>query len=296
MGRCKACRQFRNSVRAAHVPLGKIVRAYHPVAMTRASDWVEDAPPARPAATVVVFRRNADGGPPQLLLLERSGAMAFAGGATVFPGGAVDPADRALAKSLPEAAGLDPDDAAARIAAVREALEESGLVVGVKGTVTGPRAIDARRRLLAGETLGAILADEGWAIDFDSLIPFARWWPRHREIRVYDTRFYLADVGTGALDLAADATETQHLFWATAQEALDLADAGRIKVIFPTRRNLERLALWPDFAAVRDHALATPIQTISPWMEERDGVRWLVIPSDAGYPVDGEPLDGAARG
>ncbi|WP_197411118.1 NUDIX domain-containing protein [Novosphingobium sp. FSW06-99] len=259
-------------------------------------DMAEDVPAARPAATVVVFRRSMDGGPPEILLLERSGAMAFAGGATVFPGGAVDAADRVLAATTPGAELLDPDDAAARVAAVREALEESGLVVGVKGAVTAPRAIAARQRLLAGEGLGTILADEGWAIDFDSLVPFARWWPRHREIRVFDTRFYLADVGTGALDLVVDATENRHLFWASAQEALRLADAGRIKVIFPTRRNLERLALWPDFASARTHALATEIRIISPWQEMREGVPWLVIPADAGYPVDGEPLGNAMRG
>jgi 8-oxo-dGTP pyrophosphatase MutT (NUDIX family) len=197
---------------------------------------------------------------------------------------------------VPGAEALDPDDAAARVAAVRETLEESGLIVGVKGTVSAARAIAARQRLLAGDSLGAILSDEGWTIDCDSLVPFARWWPRHREIRVYDTRFYLADVGTGALDLVVDATENRHLFWATAGEALDLADAGRIKLIFPTRRNLERLALWPDFASARAHALATPIRTISPWTEQREGVPWLVIPSDAGYPVDGEPLVNVARG
>eukprot|EP01037_Dinobryon_pediforme_P003636 gene3636-3685_t len=268
--------------------------------MTNRSDdtmaWSDDEQPARPAATVVVFRRNAAGGAAQILLLERSGTMAFAGGATVFPGGAVDTADRALAAASPGAAALDPDDAAGRVAAVRETLEESGLVVGVKGTVTASRAIAARRRLLEGQDLGAILAEEGWTIDFDSLVPFARWWPRHREVRVYDTRFYLADVGTGALDLAADTTENRHLFWATAQEALDLADAGRIKVIFPTRRNLERLAQWPDFAAARAHALATPIVTVSPWIEQRNGEAWLVIPADAGYPVDGERLERAARG
>jgi len=222
--------------------------------------------------------------------------MAFAGGATVFPGGAVEPADHALAAVTPGAAALDPDDAAARVAASRETLEESGLVVGVKGTVTTARAVAARARLLAGDDFGAVLADEGWVIDFASLVPFARWWPRHREIKVYDTRFYLADVGTGALDLVVDSTENRHLFWASAQGALDLADAGRIKLIFPTRRNLERLALWPDFAAARAHALATPMRTISPWTEQRDGVPWLVIPADAGYPIDGEPLERAARG
>lgn len=255
----------------------------------------DQAPPARPAATLVVFRHDPAGGAPQLLLLERAGTMAFAGGATVFPGGAVDPADRALAEAA-GAHGLDPDDAAARIAAVRETLEETGLVVGVSGTVTAAGAGAARARLLAGEALAAVLADMGWRIDFDALVPFARWWPRHREIRVYDTRFYLADIGTGALEVAADATETRHVFWASAADALALADAGRIKLIFPTRRNLERLALWNSFAAARAHALATPLRTISPWQERRDGVMWLVIPADAGYPVDGEPLERVARG
>ena len=259
-------------------------------------DWTADNPPARPAATVVVFRHNPRGGPAEILLIERSGSMVFAGGATVFPGGAVDPADRALAASLAGAATLDPDDAAARVTAIRETLEETGLVVGVKGTVSADRAAAARARLLGGDDLATAIAAEGWEIAIDDLVPFARWWPRHREIRVYDTRFYLADVGTGAVDLAADATETRHLFWATAQEALDLADAGRIKVIFPTRRNLERLALWPDVAAARAHALATPIITISPWVEQRDGEPWLVIPAEAGYPVDGERLERAARG
>ncbi len=256
----------------------------------------DDAPATRPAATVVVFRRSADGGPPQLLLLERSGAMAFAGGATVFPGGAVDAHDRVLATAMPGAGALDPDDAAARVAAVREALEESGLVVGVHGAVTAASAAAARRRLLEGAAFGTVLADHGWTIAFDRLIPFARWWPRQREVRVFDTRFYLADLGTGALDLVVDATENRHLFWASAQQALELADAGAIRVIFPTRRNLERLALWSDFAAARDHALATPLRTISPRIETRNGVPWLVIPADAGYPVDGEPLAGVARG
>ena len=79
-------------------------------------ELAEDLPAARPAATVVVFRHGADGGPPQILLLERSGTMAFAGGATVFPGGAVDQADRELAAGTPGAQALEPDDAAARVA------------------------------------------------------------------------------------------------------------------------------------------------------------------------------------
>jgi 8-oxo-dGTP pyrophosphatase MutT (NUDIX family) len=258
------------------------------------NDDQAEMPPTQPAATVVVFRHNPAGGAPQILLVERSGAMVFAGGATVFPGGKVDPADHDLAQTL--AQGSDPADIAARIAGIRETLEETGLVVGVKETVTQDAAGLARRALISHGRLDTVLADFGWTLDLDALVPFARWWPKHREVRVYDTRFYLANLGTGAVELAADATENRHLFWASAGEALELADTGRIKVIFPTRRNLERLAQWPDFESARAHALATPIVTISPQVIERDGQPWLMIPENAGYPVHGEPLGGAQRG
>lgn len=114
-------------------------------------------------------------------------------------------------------------------------------------------------------------------------------------MRVFDTRFYLADLGTGAVEVTADTTENRHLFWASAAEALRLADEKAIKIIFPTRRNLERLAQFSHFHAAREHALATPIVTVTPRIELRDGERWLVIPPDAGYPVDGEPLTQADR-
>jgi hypothetical protein len=98
------------------------------------------------------------------------------------------------------------------------------------------------------------------------------------------------------VDVAVDATENTHLFWASAREALRLAEAGEIQVIFPTRRNLERLAQFDDFAACLEHARATPVVTITPSVAVRDGARWLTIPEDAGYPVHGEPIESAMRG
>ena len=47
----------------------------------------DEAPPANPAATLVIFRHNTAGGAPQLLMVQRSAEMRFAGGAAVFPGG-----------------------------------------------------------------------------------------------------------------------------------------------------------------------------------------------------------------
>ena len=255
-----------------------------------------EAPPATPAATLVIFRHAPGGGAPQLLMVQRAKEMRFAGGAAVFPGGRVDDADRALAQQL---GAQDPDtidEQAARIAAVRETLEETGLAVGFHQRPSLAEARRARAVLLDTGELAPMLAELGWTLDLERLVPFSRWRPRHKEIRVFDTRFYLANLGTGAVDLAVDDTENTHLFWASATATLAMADSGEIKVIFPTRRNLERLAQFNAYNEAVNHVAAFPSRMITPSMELRDGQPWLVIPADAGYPVDGEKLESAARG
>ncbi len=253
-------------------------------------------PPATPAATLVIFRRDVAGGAPQILMVERSTTMKFAGGAAVFPGGRVDDADRALAAVLGAMEEDDLHELAARIAAVRETLEETGLVVGIRQRPSLDEARRAREILLAEGTLAPTLDAMGWELDLEALVPFARWRPKHRHMRVYDTRFYLADLGTGAVDLLVDATENTRLFWTGAAEALDHADNGRISVIYPTRRNLERLAQFGSFDEAVAHVEQFPSRMITPFVTEENGARWLRIPADAGYPVTGEVLESAARG
>ncbi len=250
-------------------------------------------PDGIPAATVVVFRHGKPGGPPEFLMLIRSRTMSFAGGAAVFPGGRVDEADRVLAASLGAA---DVDEAAHRIAAVRETLEESGLAIGINGTVDATRAAQARAMLLEQGALAPVLDAMEWQLDLDALLPFARWHPINERIpRVFDTRFYLADLGTGAVDVTVDETENTRLFWTTAEEALARADAGDLMVIFPTRRNLERLARFTDFAAAARECADIPVRKIVPFFEDRSGEPWICIPDDAGYPVTGEPIASATR-
>ena len=253
-------------------------------------------PTATPAATLVIFRNDPAGGAPQLLMVQRSKAMRFAGGAAVFPGGRVDPADFDLAQAL----GAPDDDArdelAARIAAVRETLEETGLAVGFHQRPDLAEARRARALLLEHGELAPVLAALGWTLDLARLVAFSRWRPKHREMRVFDTRFYLADLRTGAVDLAVDDTENTHLFWASAANALAMAGRDEIKVIYPTRRNLERLALFASYGDALTHVAQFPSKMITPFMQQRGGQPWLVIPDDAGYPVDGEILESAARG
>jgi 8-oxo-dGTP pyrophosphatase MutT (NUDIX family) len=254
-----------------------------------------EIPPAIPAATLVIFRNAPGGGAPQLLMVERAASMTFAGGAAVFPGGRIDQADHALAAALGAGDEYEREEWAARIAAVRETLEETGLAVGIDRQASLEEARRARALLLDTGAIAPVLDEMGWALDLEALVPFARWRPKHREMRIFDTRFYLTDLGTGAVDLQIDATENTHLFWASAAEALDLAEQERIKVIFPTRRNLERLAQFDSYPAALAHVEQYPVRMITPFMEERGGERWLAIRDDAGYPITGEPLTSASR-
>jgi 8-oxo-dGTP pyrophosphatase MutT (NUDIX family) len=241
-----------------------------------------------PAATLVIFRHRV-AGPPELLVVERSASMAFAGGAIVFPGGRIDPDDHAIAAAHAHA----PDEGAARVAAIRETLEESGIAIGF-GTDPSPDWIaSAQPRLHASEPFSALLAEAKLALDLDMLVPFARWCPPHREARVFDTRFYIARARDDAPNPVVDDTENVSSFWASAQEVIDAADAGKVKIIYPTRRNLERLALFDTFDAAEAHARSIPIRLVAPWMEERDGEPHLCIPDDLGYPITSEALRSA---
>lgn len=253
---------------------------------------MSDMPKTIPAATVVIFRNCPNGGAPELLMVQRSKAMRFAGGAAVFPGGRIDPEDRVLAAKL--APDADQDVAAAQVAGVRETLEETGLAIAVAGRVESAQAAEARALLLEQGALAPVLDRFGWELALDELVPFARWCPRWDG--AFDTRFFLYDLGTGAVDVAVDATENTRLFWASAAKALALADAGEISVIFPTRRNLDRLALFASFAEARAHAEQFPVRTISPAQQERDGEMWLTIPEGHGYPVTAQPMATVKRG
>lgn len=245
-----------------------------------------------PAATVVIFRDCPAGGSPELLMVQRSKEMRFAGGAAVFPGGRIDPADHELAQSL--AARADPLITASRIGGIRETLEETGLAIALTRPVSAREAADARALLLDQGALAPVLERMGWQLDLDLLVPFAHWCPPRDDS--FDTRFFLTDLGTGAVDIAVDATENTRLFWASARTALALADAGEIKLIFPTKRNIERLALSNSFAETCAHAAQFPLDVLHAQMEMRDGVEWLTMPDGYGYPVLGEPMSQVMRG
>ncbi|HZF95496.1 MAG TPA: NUDIX hydrolase [Allosphingosinicella sp.] len=250
---------------------------------------MSDLPEPIPAATLVLMR-PAPEGPPEILIMERTGNMAFAAGALVFPGGRIDPEDHEAGALLGGGA-----DAAAKVAAVRETIEETGLVPAVRPAASAEVARALRERVAAGGALPALLAEHGLSLDLAALTPFARWCPNFRETRRFDTLFFLAEAPADAPEPEVAPGEGARAFWATAAEVLAEVDAGRAHVIFPTRRNLERLARFASIDDARADAARHPVRKITPWVEERGGERLVCIPEDAGYPVTSEPLETARR-
>jgi 8-oxo-dGTP pyrophosphatase MutT (NUDIX family) len=131
-------------------------------------------PTATPAATVIVVR-DRDGSASrssgvEVLLLRRDTELAFAGGAWVFPGGRIDPADLAL--------GGEPEGAA-RVAAVREAAEEADLTLDPatlrRWSHWTPPPDSPRRRFSTAFFVAPLPEDQGTITVDDSEIREHRW-------------------------------------------------------------------------------------------------------------------------
>lgn len=244
-----------------------------------------ESSPAIPAATLITVRERP-GGAPELLMVERAEGMAFAGGALVFPGGRIDDSDSALAG----------EGFAARVAAVRETIEETAVPVGLSPVPERETALELQRALLEDEPLESLLERHGLALDLDALVPFARWVPKFHATRRFDTLFFLALAPDADWEPQIVEGECTAALWISAAEALEREKSGEARLIFPTRRNLERLALHSNFEALRTDAGAHPIEPISPWVEQVDGENFITIPEGAGYPVTRERLDGLWRG
>ena len=240
-----------------------------------------------PAATVILVRDREAGGC-EVLMVERAGGMAFAAGAMVFPGGRIDEADRDFAAMV----GTD----AALVAAIREAIEETAIPVGLSPQPDVGLASVLQQKLLADRPLADVLGDHALELDLGALAPFARWVPQFHAVRRFDTLFYVAKAPSGDWQPRVIESECASAEWVRAADVLERERAGEARLIFPTRRTLERLALHSSFEAIRADAKAFPIEPITPWVEERGGEKFITIPAHLGFPVTEERLDGLWRG
>lgn len=157
----------------------------------------------------------------------------------VFPGGRVDPSDVTIA-----GADASLDLAAARVAAVRETLEEVDIWLGAPGEEAAARA--------------AVAGNASWAdvrgLRDVALSPYARWITPSGEGRRYDTWFFLARVPDTAV-ATPDGGEATRSGWLRPRDVLR-AGAATYPLAPPTFVHLSRLI---EVETV-DEALALPCE------------------------------------
>ncbi len=254
--------------------------------------------PVRDAATVMLLRDGSDG--PEVCLMQRNLNSDFVGGAYVFPGGAVDPADAevAVAQRCPD---LDDVEASRRlglavgglafwVAAIRESFEEAGVLLarhadGRRLDLSDPGAaerfaghrddVDNERR-----TIAEVAVQEDLHLDVGQLHYFSRWITPLGAHRRYDTRFFVCAAPEGQ-EVVEDSRELIGTQWLTPAEALRRHDAGDITMIFPTVRTLVALSRFERADAVLDHARAqSRVEGILPTISDGDDGMRIVLPGD----------------
>lgn len=244
---------------------------------------------AIPAATLIAMRPSLSGGPDEILVVERSRSLAFAGGMIAFPGGRIEAADAVLARRF--APELPPAEGTARVAALRETFEETGLLCALRDDPDPADLHRTRAELLAGADFDALLADRGWVLDTAALTPFARWCPPAgiTLTRRFDARFYIARAPANAT-VSPDMTENAASFWASAASLIEDAESGGLKLLGPTRATLMRLAMGRGFADAKASALAFPVREIMPVVRSEGSESWAGVPAGHGYPDVDFPL------
>jgi 8-oxo-dGTP pyrophosphatase MutT (NUDIX family) len=244
---------------------------------------------AIPAATLILVRDRAHG-PPELLMVTRSRSMAFAPGALVFPGGRIDAFDTALATSLGH------DDRGAKVAAIRETIEESGVAAGLDRPVSEDEALALQAGLISGADFASLLFELGLALEDSALTPFARWVPGPEVSRRFDTFFFVAKAPDEDAVPRVGSDECESAQWLCGHEALNQERRGAARLIYPTRKNLERLAQFDSFDAILADARSHPVVPITAWVDPGDDGDVVRIPDGLGYPRTSDPLARIWRG
>lgn len=255
----------------------------------------EPAPP-RPATTVLLLRPSRRGdkaSPLEVFMVVRHHQIDSFSGAIVFPGGKLEEADgdkRLRARSGgPDT--ISDDELKFRIAGVREAFEECGVLLarkrGQKALIAAAdlKPIEDRWRAKLAKDEASILdlvEAEDLELATDLMTPYAHWITPTFVPKRFDTWFFLAEAPEDQIALH-DGSESTDSVWIGAQEAIDEATAGRRTLVHATQKNLELLAEGGTVAGAIAAAAVRKIVTVQPWVENRDGKRYLHLPPDAGY-------------
>lgn len=181
-------------------------------------------------------------------MVKRHERSAF-GLAYAFPGGVLEPADHHVHSHCvgvsPDAADrmldLDGDGLDYFSAAIRELFEESGVLLG-DAYLSGTELDEARTRLNDGSLCwDHFVSDNNITLRCDQLHYFSFWITPEGLPKRYSTRFFLAELpeGQDAVHCGGELTDS---CWMSAQAILDARSDKTMRVHYPTRKTLERVA------------------------------------------------------
>ncbi|MEM7404058.1 MAG: NUDIX hydrolase [Pseudomonadota bacterium] len=260
--------------------------------MNDKADYDPAAVPIRPAATVMIVADRPD---LQVLMIERNASMVFAGGMWVFPGGAVDPGEadefEAYCDGLDDIAasevlGVESGGLAYWVAALRENLEEAGLLLGWRRDGVALDAATLRRdreRLNAGElTFLELVRRQGLTLDTGAVHYVSHWITPLGPPRRFSARFFVSSPPAGQ-DVQHDESETVGWAWMSPKRALEQFERGEMVMMTPTVRMLRCLAWFDSAADVLAAGRARQPDEQCRVRYEADGSYTVVLPGDRGY-------------
>ena len=268
----------------------------------KASNKASEEAPIVPAATVLLLRDRADG--LEVFMVVRHHQIDFASGALVFPGGKADPQDfEQELRALADGGHADDKMFAAEVSALRETFEECGILlardVQTDSTIDGERLATLqkyRQPIVDHEmTFAQLLTKEGLRLQCGTLGHFAHWITPAMMPKRFDTHFYAAAAPEDQLALH-DGHESVDSVWIKPAVALAEAEAGKRTIIFPTLRNIEKLAKYKTVEQALEACNNETPYPVLPWVEKRDdGNKYLCIPPEAGYDLNEELMPGGNR-
>ncbi len=243
----------------------------------------------RASATVLMVRDGPAG--LEVFMIQRHAGSDVHGGSYVFPGGKVDAADaapglRAHLDLAPPALRVrlhEPElgeDAAValHVAAVREALEECGVLFA-----RGEPDVVAAARAPVDERFDGWVARQDLRLSVGALHPFARWITPENSLsspgRRFDTRFFVAALPEGQ-EATHDNHEAVHSVWLRPHDALQRYWDGEIALVPPQIMSLAQLGRAADVASLLAETAARPPHTVRPHVCQVEGVTTMAYPGD----------------
>jgi 8-oxo-dGTP pyrophosphatase MutT (NUDIX family) len=259
--------------------------------------------PPRNASTVVMLRDTPRG--LEVFLVKRHGLSDVLGGAYVFPGGKLDPADCRLdplvhldqdPARLHAALGEPQTDVGTAtglyVAALREAFEESRVLF------SHDRA-SAQAALLHDKTkpFNQLLAELQVRLQTKSVLPWSRWiTPRMPSItnKRFDTRFFVAAV-PHEQEATHDNHEATESVWLAPRAALEQYWDRKIELAPPQIMSLAHLTRHASVDSVMQAARAQLPPLVLPESFDEAGTRVLCYPGDPAHSVKQQALPGQTR-